>query len=59
MWDKLPLHRTVIAHGWTVTVNDLPQDHSGQAEWLFARWKEVDDWVDQALADQRSSAEAG
>jgi len=56
LWNKMPLNRMVIAHGWTVPLDDLPVDRSGRAEWLFEHWRRLDDWVDETLASQAWAA---
>jgi 1-acyl-sn-glycerol-3-phosphate acyltransferase len=55
LWDKMPLNRTVVAHAWTVSLDDLPEDRAGRSEWLLEHWRRVDDWIDEALAAQSST----
>ncbi len=49
LWRLMPLHRTVVAHGWTVSLHDLPSDRAGRSQWLLDQWRRVDDWIDDAL----------
>lgn len=51
LWREMPLRRTVTAHGWTVSVDDLPVDEDLRSRWLLDEWQRVDDWIDAALAD--------
>lgn len=55
LWSKMPLNRTVVAHGWTVTLDDLPADRAGRSEWLLTHWQRVDDWIDETLTAQSSA----
>jgi 1-acyl-sn-glycerol-3-phosphate acyltransferase len=50
LWRAMPLRRTVIARGWTVPVDDLPDDRTGRSRWLHDQWRRVDDWIDEELA---------
>ena len=52
LWRLMPLNRTVIAHGWTVSLADLPPDRAGRAQWLLGHWRRVDDWIDETLTAQ-------
>lgn len=50
LWRLMPLNRTVIAHGWTVSLTDLPADRVGRSQWLLEQWRQVDDWIDVTLS---------
>lgn len=52
LWRLMPLNRTVVAHGWTVSLADLPADRAGRSQWLLDQWKLVDDWIDETLNAQ-------
>ena len=52
LWNQMPLRRTVIAHGWEASLDDLPADRAGAQEWLFAHWQRLDDWIDEVLTEQ-------
>jgi len=52
LWQLIPLNRTVVAHGWTVPLDELPDDRDGRAEWLIEQWRRVDDWIDATLTAQ-------
>lgn len=49
LWRLMPLNRTVVAHGWTVSLADLPPDRAGRAQWLLDHWRQVDDWINETL----------
>lgn len=51
LWDKMPLNRTVIAHGRTASLDSLPPDRDGRARWLLDHWQRLDEWIDDTLAD--------
>ena len=50
LWDLMPLHRQVIAEGWTVSPDDIPDDWDGRSEWLFAEWRRMDEWIGETLS---------
>ena len=52
LWQRMPLNRTVVAHGWTVSMAGLPPDRAGRSEWLLEQWRRVDDWIDDTLTAQ-------
>jgi hypothetical protein len=52
LWRLMPLNRTVVAHGWTVSLADLPPDRAGRSRWLLDHWRRVDDWIDEILTAQ-------
>ena len=49
LWNAVPLHRSVVAHSWTVFPQDRPDDHDGLTEWLLDEWRRVDHWIDEQL----------
>jgi hypothetical protein len=52
LWQLMPLNRTVVAQGWTVSLADLPPDRAGRSQWLLDQWRRVDDWIDETLTAQ-------
>ncbi len=54
LWRLMPLRRTVVAHGWTVSLADLPPDRAGRSQWLLDQWRRVDDWIDETLTTRPS-----
>lgn len=52
LWRLMPLNRTVVAHGWTVSLAGLPVDRAARSQWLVEQWKRVDDWIDETLRAQ-------
>jgi 1-acyl-sn-glycerol-3-phosphate acyltransferase len=61
LWQRIPLRRTVVAHGWTVSIDDLPESRGDRARWMDDQWRRVDDWIDDALtaaaADDTTTAD--
>ncbi len=53
LWRLMPLRRTVVAHGWTVSLASLPPDRAGRSQWLLDEWTRVDEWIDRTLAEPR------
>lgn len=58
LWRKMPLHRRVIARGWTVALEDRPPERAARVDWLFDRWRELDDWIDETLEAQSAETPA-
>jgi hypothetical protein len=56
LWRLMPLNRTVVAHGWTKPLHDLPSDRAGRRRWLFESWERLDEWIDRELATGLSAA---
>ena len=52
LWRLMPLNRTVVAHGWTVSLAELPDDRAGRSAWLLEQWQQVDEWIDETLRAQ-------
>ena len=52
VWRELPLDATVQMRWWQVPASEVPQDEEAQVEWLYAWWKQIDDWVDGVRASQ-------
>jgi hypothetical protein len=50
LWALMPLRRDVVAHGWSVSLEDLPPDQAGRSEWLLSQWQQVDEWITRTLA---------
>jgi hypothetical protein len=55
LWRLMPLNRTVVAHGWTVSLADLPPDRAGRSRWLLDHWRRVDDWIEETLNAQAAA----
>jgi len=55
----MPLRRTVIAHGWTVSLAGLPPDRAGRSQWLLEQWRQVDNWIDETLSAEVPSPPPG
>lgn len=53
LWRLMPLRRTVVAHGWTVSLAGLPPDRAARSQWLLDEWMRVDDWIDRTLSERR------
>ncbi len=49
LWQSIPLNRTVVAHGWSVSLDDMPADREGRSQWLLDQWFVVDEWIDATL----------
>ena len=45
LWSGRLVGTTVRVRFWRHERSELPADRAGQAEWLYDRWQELDDWV--------------
>jgi hypothetical protein len=36
---------------WLVRAADVPSDPEAQAEWLYAWWRRIEEWVEEVEAD--------
>ena len=50
LWRQLLAPRDVALRMWHVSAEDIPADRDEQIDWLFARWSELDEWVDAQQA---------
>jgi hypothetical protein len=46
LWRKIPLRRQVEVGYWSVPRDQIPTERDQLSAWLFAEWKNVDDWID-------------
>jgi 1-acyl-sn-glycerol-3-phosphate acyltransferase len=45
LWRLLPDRQTVKLRMWLVPAGELPAGHDARIDWLFGRWRALDDWV--------------
>lgn len=50
--------RQVRVAFWRVPFASIPRDADGRAEWLYAHWRRIDDWVDAALTAEAAPPRA-
>jgi 1-acyl-sn-glycerol-3-phosphate acyltransferase len=55
LWHRLPAKQTIELRLWLA--DELPDDHHERIDWLFGRWRELDDWVH--AAEEPPAEEAG
>jgi 1-acyl-sn-glycerol-3-phosphate acyltransferase len=46
IWHGIPDHKTLHLRWWFVPSDEVPTEHDARIEWLFARWAEIDTWID-------------
>ena len=44
LWRRLPARQTIELRLWLA--DELPDDHHERIDWLFGRWRALDDWVE-------------
>jgi 1-acyl-sn-glycerol-3-phosphate acyltransferase len=47
LWRQLLAPRAVTLRMWHVAAEDIPTERDEQIDWLFDRWSELDEWVDE------------
>ncbi|HSV40858.1 MAG TPA: 1-acyl-sn-glycerol-3-phosphate acyltransferase [Nocardioidaceae bacterium] len=47
VWRELPMDKRLIMRWWRVPREEIPEDRDGRIDWLFARWEEIDRWIDE------------
>lgn len=50
LWDCLPAKQVVEVRMWVEPASGLPEAHDERIEWLFDRWRRLDEWVEQRHA---------
>lgn len=47
LWECLPAKQVVDVRMWLESAEDLPEGHKERIDWLFSRWRELDEWVEE------------
>ena len=45
VWRHLPEEQVIEVRLWHEPADSIPADHDAQIEWLFDRWRTLDEWV--------------
>ncbi len=61
LWRETPIGGTFTTRMWLVPADERPTDPDEQVRWIYAWWKRIDDWIDQAgdEPDAEPAARAG
>ncbi|HEX8104151.1 MAG TPA: 1-acyl-sn-glycerol-3-phosphate acyltransferase [Solirubrobacteraceae bacterium] len=51
VWRLLPRHQPIEIKLWHERAEDIPRAADERIDWLFDRWRELDEWVEQRRAD--------
>ena len=57
IWGGRLVGSTIGVKFWRVPAADIPGGEAERAEWLYAHWQDMDDWIGAKIA--RTDAEAG
>jgi hypothetical protein len=57
LWKVLPLRRPVEVKIWRHDRSTVPDGDEARLDWLYDRWSEMDDWIDERL-QARAGSEA-
>jgi 1-acyl-sn-glycerol-3-phosphate acyltransferase len=47
LWRLLPVRQSVHVRLWLVAAEEVPTGRDERIDWLFARWRTLDDWVEE------------
>jgi 1-acyl-sn-glycerol-3-phosphate acyltransferase len=47
VWRALPMDKRLQMGWWSVPRSEIPQGREERISWLFDRWRQIDDWVDE------------
>ncbi len=47
IWRFLPMDKRLLMGWWRIPRADIPEGREERIEWLFAWWRQVDEWVEQ------------
>lgn len=55
IWSGSLVGRTIRVSGRRFLGRDIPRGESARAAWLFERWLEIDDWIDEQKGEAQAS----
>ena len=47
IWRELPMDKQLIMRWWRVPREEIPAGRDDQIDWIFTRWEEIDQWVEE------------
>jgi 1-acyl-sn-glycerol-3-phosphate acyltransferase len=61
MWRLLPARQTIEVKLWHEPAESIPADHAERIDWLFERWRRLDEWVQErhGVSAARTSGSGG
>jgi 1-acyl-sn-glycerol-3-phosphate acyltransferase len=62
LWRDLPVPQTIEVRLWHEPASAVPEDREEQIDWLFDRWRVLDDWVEERRLERdgpRAGTQAG
>lgn len=45
-WREIPVDKTLHLRWWFYAADEVPRDHDERLAWLYARWEDIDTWID-------------
>ncbi len=45
VWHWLPMDKRLLMGWWRIPHEEIPTEREARIEWLYERWRRVDDWV--------------
>jgi hypothetical protein len=58
LWRVLPLRQPVEVKMWRHDRATVPEDDDGRLAWIYDRWAEMDDWIDERMRQRRAEVPA-
>lgn len=52
VWRLLPARQTIEVKLWHEPPESIPADHDARIDWLFERWRRLDEWVERRRGQQ-------
>jgi 1-acyl-sn-glycerol-3-phosphate acyltransferase len=56
IWRELPMDKRIVMRWWQVPRSEIPQERDERIDWLFARWEQIDAWIEQNRPDDVPAA---
>ncbi|HEX6869959.1 MAG TPA: 1-acyl-sn-glycerol-3-phosphate acyltransferase [Micromonosporaceae bacterium] len=45
IWRELPMDKTITMQWWAEPAADLPSSREARIDWLYDRWRRIDEWI--------------
>jgi 1-acyl-sn-glycerol-3-phosphate acyltransferase len=47
VWRELPMDKQLVMRWWRVPREEIPAGREARIDWLFTRWEEIDQWIEE------------
>ncbi|MCC6436210.1 MAG: 1-acyl-sn-glycerol-3-phosphate acyltransferase [Acidimicrobiales bacterium] len=52
LWRNVPLAAPVVVRAWRWSASEVPVERRARVDWLYDRWEELDQWIEDELAER-------